>query len=286
MRPRLVALDIDGTLVDAREHVTPAVVEALTAVRRTGVHVVLATGRSVFGIGRIIDLLRLPSGYCVASNGAVIFTFPPTRVLSAVTFDARPAVNAVLEAVPAALVAVEVVGHGYRVNRPFPPGEITGELWVEPLDALTKEPVTRVIIRDPQSSAEEFLDLADRIGLHGTNYFVGFTAWLDLAPQGISKASALDEVASELGVDRSDVLAIGDGRNDLEMLSWAGRGVAMGQAYPEVKSCADDITGTLAEDGVVTELAKWFGLDGLQARPAWADGPPQGVVRSIAECSP
>ncbi len=261
MRPRLLALDIDGTLVDYRERASQAVISAVAAARAAGAEVVLSTGRSVSGIGRIIKVMELPFGHCVASNGAVTFTYPPIQVTSAVTFSAELAVRAVLDAVPDALVAVEVVGRGYRANRHFPEGEITGEMWIEPMDDLIKDPVTRVIIRDPQSSAEDFIALAERIGLHGTSYFVGFTAWLDLAPEGVSKASALAEVAAGLGIEASDVLAIGDGRNDVEMLAWAGRGVAMGQAPPEVKAVADDVTGTLEHDGVVTELAKWFDLD-------------------------
>jgi len=261
VRFRLLALDIDGTLVDSAERASAAVVSAVAAARAAGAHVVLSTGRSVYGIGRIIDVLRLPDGYCVASNGAVIFTYPPVKVTSALTFDAAPAVRVVLEHVPDALVAVEVVGRGYRATHHFPEGEITGQMWIEPLDELVKEPVTRVIIRDPQSSAEDFVALAERVGLHGTNYFVGYTAWLDLAPAGVSKAAALAQVAAELGVERAEVLAIGDGRNDLEMLAWAGRGVAMGQSPPEVKAAANAVTGTLHDDGVVTELAQWFELD-------------------------
>lgn len=263
--PRLVALDIDGTLVDEFEHVTETVVDAVAAAVDAGVHVVLSTGRSVFGISRIIDLLGLEDGHCVASNGAVTFTYSPVEVTNTVTFDARRAVEMVLEHVPDALVAVEVVGGGYRINRHFPAGEITGEMWIQSIDELVSEPVTRVIIRDPESSAEDFVELADRVGLHGTNYFVGYTAWLDIAPEGVSKASALAEVAAVLGIKQSDVLAIGDGRNDLEMLSWAGRGVAMGQAPPEVMAAADDVTGTLHEDGAALELARWFDLRRLAA---------------------
>ncbi len=263
MRFPLVALDIDGTLVDAEERATPAVVAAVASARAAGAEVVLSTGRSVYGIGNIIDLLRLPEGRCVASNGAVTFTYQPVQVRSAVTFDAAPAVRVVLEQVPDALVAVEVVGLGFRANRHFPAGEIGGQIWIEPLDELVKEPVTRVIIRDPHSSAEDFLALADQIGLHGTNYFVGYTAWLDLAPERVTKAAALADVAAELGLGPADVLAIGDGRNDLEMLAWAGRGVAMGQSPQEVKAVADDVTGTIYDDGVVTELARWFDLDSL-----------------------
>ena len=197
----------------------------------------------------------------MASNGAVTFTYSPPEVRTTITFDPEPAVRAVLDRVPGALVAVEVIGRGYRANRHFPAGEINGEMWLETVDELVSEPVTRVIIRHPESSVEDFVALASDLGLHGTNYYVGYTAWLDLAPEGVSKASALADVAAELGVAQADVLAIGDGRNDLEMLEWAGRGVAMGQAPDVVKAVADDVTASWEEDGVVAELGRWFDLD-------------------------
>jgi len=267
--PRLLALDIDGTLLTnspATGQVEPAVRPVVRdAVRRAydaGVHVVLATGRSTLSITPIWDQLGLPrhgaSCLSVASNGAVTFSYPPVEVRSTVTFDAAEIVRLLLEHVPQAAVAVEEIGVGYRLNRPFPDGEITGAMRLQTVEELVAEPVTRVVIRDPHSSEEEFLELAERLGLHGTNYFIGWTAWLDIVPEGVSKASALEDVAHELGVAQADVLAIGDGRNDLEMLRWAGRGVAMGQAPLEVQDAADDVTETVANDGVVVELGRWF----------------------------
>jgi Cof subfamily protein (haloacid dehalogenase superfamily) len=267
--PRLVALDIDGTLF-ANEPSTGAVEEVITApvvaaVRRAyaaGAHVVLATGRSTFGITHVWDLLGLPADgeqvLSVASNGSVTFRYPPLEVLSTVTFDASEIVSMLMQHVPQAAVAVEEVGVGYRINRPFPEGEITGTMTLQTVEELVAEPVTRVIIRDPHSSEEEFLALAEKLGLHGTNYFIGWTAWLDIAPEGTTKASALAEVAERLGVAQQDVLAIGDGRNDIEMLRWAGRGVAMGQAPLEVQEAADDVTETVQADGVAVELGRWF----------------------------
>jgi HAD superfamily hydrolase (TIGR01484 family) len=254
----MVALDIDGTLLDAHEYITPAVRAAVGRARDAGAHIVLSTGRSTFGITRVIEDLDLTGGHAVASNGAVTFSYWPVEVRSTTTFDARETVKLLLEQVPDAMVAVEVIGRGYRVNKPFPDGEITGELWIESVDDLVAEPVTRVIIRDPSQSAEEFVELAERLGLQGTNYFVGYTAWLDLAPEGVSKASGLASIANVLGVDHTDVLAIGDGRNDIEMLRWAGRGVAMGQAPLSVQDSADDVTDTLMDDGAARELSRWF----------------------------
>jgi hydroxymethylpyrimidine pyrophosphatase-like HAD family hydrolase len=115
-----------------------------------------------------------------------------------------------------------------------------------------------VILRDPHASDQDFLALAEHLGLHGVTYFVGWSAWLDIAPAGADKATALADVAARLGVDRRDVLALGDGRNDLEMLRWAGRGVAMADAPPEVQQAADHVTCAFHDGGTVQELSRWF----------------------------
>jgi Cof subfamily protein (haloacid dehalogenase superfamily) len=270
-RPRLVALDIDGTLLKwidgggtTREEITPAVHDAVQRALDAGAHVVLASGRSPHGMTDVADLLALHSDghdplWIVASNGAVVFRYPPLEVVHEETFDARPAVSAILERHPTALVAVEERGVGYRVNRHFPDGELTGEMTIAEVADLVSGPVSRVIIRDPDATADDFVALAEDLGLHGTNYVVGWTAWLDLAPVGVSKASGLEHVARELGLAAADVLAIGDGRNDIEMLRWAGRGVAMGQAIQPVIDAADDVTESVYEDGAAIELNTWFG---------------------------
>ncbi|MBO9522727.1 MAG: HAD family phosphatase [Nocardioidaceae bacterium] len=268
--PKLVALDIDGTLLawvegkgTTHEEVRPAVYEAVRAAHDAGAEIVLASGRSAHAMTIIADLFGFTGIeddplWIVASNGAVVLRYPPVDVVHEVTFDARDAVAAILAEHPEALVAVEERGVGYKINRPFPPGELSGEMIPCDLEEMIADPVSRVIIRDPDATAEDFVALAGRLGLHGTNYVVGWTAWLDLSPVGVHKASGLAEVCSRLGVDAADVLAIGDGRNDIEMLTWAGRGVAMGQAVEEVRAAADGVTGTVYEDGAAQELRRWF----------------------------
>ena len=277
-RPRLVALDIDGTLLKwvegigtTYEQISRPVYDAVHRVLDAGAAVVLASGRSPHGMTRIADLLDLHAEgdealWVVASNGAVIFRYPPLEVVHEETFDAAPAVASVLRHHPTALVAVEERGVGYRVNRPFPEGELSGEMTLAEVEDLVSGPVSRVIIRDPEATADDFVALAARLGLHGTDYVVGWTAWLDLAPLGVNKASGLARVAAELGVDASEVLAIGDGRNDIEMLRWAGRGVAMGQAVEVVQEAADAVTGTVHDEGVALELDRWFPAAGQAAR--------------------
>ena len=273
-QPKVVALDIDGTLLKwiegsgtTHEEIAPAVYAAVHRALDAGAHVVLASGRSPHGMTRIADLLNLHGGerdrlWVVASNGAVVSRYPPLEVVHEETFDAAPAVQAVLEHHPNALVAVEERGVGYRVNRHFPDGELTGAMTITEVADIVAGPVSRVIIRDPEATADDFVKLADKLGLHGINYVVGWTAWLDLAPLGVSKASGLERVVEALGLEAGDALAIGDGRNDIEMLRWVRRGVAMGQAVEEVRAAAHHVTESVYDDGVAVELDRWFGPDG------------------------
>ncbi len=258
-RPLLVALDIDGTIVDHYGIMPEDIHAAIRLVVDAGVPVVLATGRAWHGTQPIFDQLDLPPGPAIASNGAVIVDYPPLEIIKAITFDPSAVIAKVEELAPGTLIAVEEIGRGYRLSGPFPGGDLTGEMIIEDAVSLSSRPVTRVILRDPNSSDEDFIKLAGQLGLHGVTYFVGWSAWLDIAPNGANKASALVDIAAQLGVQREDVLALGDGRNDLEMLRWAGRGVAMGDAPLEVQQAADHVTARFADGGTAGELRRWFG---------------------------
>jgi hydroxymethylpyrimidine pyrophosphatase-like HAD family hydrolase len=258
-RPRLVALDIDGTLVDRNGIMPAAVAEAVALIVQAGVPVVLSTGRSWHGTKPVFDELALPSGPVVCSNGAVVVRYPPQEIIKAITFDPRPVIARVEDFAPGTLIAVEEIGRGYRLTERFPGDDLTGELIIEDAEQLSSRPVTRVIVRDPTRSEEDFLDLARHLGMHGVTYFVGWGSWLDIAPDGVNKATALAEVAAGFGVAAAEVLAFGDGRNDIEMLHWAGRGVAMGDAPDEVKAAANDVTKTIDDGGPAAELRDWFG---------------------------
>lgn len=223
-----------------------------------GVPVVLTTGRSWHATRPVFEQLGLPAGPVVASNGAVTVSFPPFEIERAVTFNPGEVIEKVLRIHPGVAIAAEVVGQGYRVTRPFPEGDLTGAVEVVTVEELAATDVTRIVVRDPDSSDADFVALADRIGLHGVSYSVGWSAWLDIAPEGVNKASALADVVSGFGLAAGDVLAIGDGRNDIELLTWAGRGVAVGDACAEVQAVADHVTGTFAERGTAQELDRWF----------------------------
>jgi hydroxymethylpyrimidine pyrophosphatase-like HAD family hydrolase len=257
-RPRLVACDVDGTLVDHDGRMPTAVGEAIDLVLAAGVPVVLATGRSWHGTLPLVEEMKLPPGPSVCSNGAVIVRYPPEEIVKAVTFDPREVIKRVEEFAPGTLIAVEEIGRGYRLNNHFPGGDLTGEMIIEDVEQLSAKPVTRIILRDPTRSDQDFVGLARQLGLDGVTYFVGWSAWLDIAPAGVNKATALAEVAAGLGISAADVLAFGDGRNDIEMLRWAGRGVAIGDAPAEVQEAADDVSVPFGDGGPVFELRRWF----------------------------
>lgn len=257
----LVALDVDGTLVDWDEAMSDRVRKAVQNVAAAGHHVVISTGRSVHGTLPILDRLGLVEGFAVSSNGSVTIRLDPAlpsgwEVADVVTFDPAPALTLLREHLPTALFLVEGVDvAGPRlVTASFPDGELAGEVRIVPFEQLLHEPATRVVVRSVEHTPQQFIDVVRRSGLHGVNYAVGWTAWLDLAPDGVSKASALEIVRERLGVAASDTLAIGDGRNDLEMFDWAARSVAMGQAIDEVRAAASQVTASIEEDGAALVL--------------------------------
>lgn len=258
-RARLLALDVDGTAMSYGGVVSDELRAAVADVVAAGLHVVLATGRSLRAAKDGADAIGLTDGWMVCSNGAVVARLDPQEpagyeVTKVVTFDPSPALQVLVAELPGALYAVENLGVGYLVTAPFPDGELSGEIEVVPFATLCAAPASRVVIRSPQATPDEFHALVDRVGLREVSYAVGWSAWLDLTPEGVSKASALEELRQRLGVEPFATVAIGDGRNDVEMLTWAARGVAMGHADEPVRAAADEVTGTIDDDGAVAVI--------------------------------
>ncbi|MGL5858969.1 MAG: HAD family hydrolase [Angustibacter sp.] len=258
---QLVALDIDGTVLDHDGALSDRVRDAVHAVAESGRHVVLATGRSPVAVTPVLDRLSLTDGYAVGSNGALTMRIDPAaphgyHVVDVREFDATDALVLLREHLPEAVYAVEDRASEFRVTGPFPDGELLGRLHYVPFEALLNRPVTRVVVRSPQHTTTDFLDLVHQLGLEGASYTVGWTAWLDIAPEGVSKAHGLQVVTDSLGLTAADVLAVGDGRNDLEMFAWAGRSVAMGQAPLEVRAAADETCAAVVDDGLADVLER------------------------------
>lgn len=255
----LVALDVDGTLLSHLGDVTPRVVDAVAALAATGAHVVVATGRGVVATTPVLDVLDLLHGYSVCSNGAMTLRLDPSleggfEILEAVTFHPEATLRRLRRVLPDALFLVEDAHMGRLVSAPFPDGELHGEPRVVDFEELCQVSATRVTLRAPDLEATHIHEALDQAGLHGVSYAVGWTAWLDVAPEGVTKASALERVREHLGVSPFATVAVGDGANDHEMFNWASWGVAMGQATDQTKAHANDVTGTVAEDGVAWVL--------------------------------
>ena len=155
---------------------------------------------------------------------------------------------------PDGIVAVESPGSGFRATRPFPDGELIEDLTVVGLDELRARPVSRVILRAPGMDVDEFRALVVGSGLHSVEYAIGWTAWLDVAPQGVTKASALARLAARLGTDAAHAVAVGDGGNDIEMISWAGAGAVMGSAPRPVVEAGDLVTESVWRDGAAAVM--------------------------------
>ncbi|SEF14184.1 HAD family hydrolase [Jiangella alba] len=260
-RPELVALDVDGTLVtyaEAHQPPRPPVVDAVRRARDAGAHVVVATGRSMHSTLPLLDLLGLKDGYAVCSNGAVVVDVAMRAPVEIESFDITDTVRYFTATIPDAVLAVEELGRGYRVTGEFPAGDLDGDTTVVPHDQLVAKPVTRLVVRWPNGDRDRLRDIARDSGLPSVDYAIGFTAWLDIMPVGVSKASGLAKVATRLGVTASDALAVGDGHNDLEMLRWAAVGVAMGQAPDDVKAVADTVCGDVESNGLAALLEAYF----------------------------
>ncbi|MEN9606298.1 MAG: hypothetical protein RL605_126 [Actinomycetota bacterium] len=265
----LIAIDIDGTLVHDDGFLSPAVVDQVQRVRALGHEVIVATGRSAANAIPVIREVGIHTGYSVASNGAVTLSVNPedTRgyeVHEVITFDPRQVLTELIAHLPNAHFAVENPDGSYHFHRPFPAYALGDRNIETSLDDLMDSPVSRVVVLSPEHEVDEFLGIVEKIGLHSVSYAIGYTAWLDIAPQGISKASALEKLRSELGINPAQVIAMGDGRNDIAMFEWAqsggGLAFAMGQGPEEVRAAATAVTASVEDDGVAQVLAGFEGI--------------------------
>ena len=261
----LIALDIDGTVLQEDGVINDSVTVAVQRVRDAGHEVMLATGRSVAMTMPILDRLGIAPQYVVCSNGAITLIRDPEaptgyRRFHVETFDPSDVLTTIRSSLETANYAVEDEEGLYRYTGYFPDGTLGAISEKVDFAELMTTHATRVVVISPEHGIEDFLSVVERMGLHQVSYNVGWTAWLDIAPDGINKSTALERVREILGIPRSQVMAVGDGRNDIEMLEWAsaeGRGVAMGQAPAEVLEVASEVTGTDLDDGVATLLANF-----------------------------
>ena len=258
----LVALDIDGTVLHEDGTLSQTVIREVQRVRDLGHEVTLATGRSVSMTLPVLEQLELSPEYVVSSNGAILLRRDERehrnyRREHVEHFDPTPVLKSIKERLPHAHYAVENETGMYRYTGWFPEGALDITTEQVDFDDLLTTVATRVVVIAPGHDSKEFEDAVEQLGLHQVSYAVGWTNWLDIAPDGVNKSTALERARQALGFPRHRVMAIGDGRNDIEMFRWAGahgRAVAMGQAPPEVLEVATEVTRPDREDGVAWAL--------------------------------
>lgn len=254
----LIALDIDGTVLTEAGELLDEVKFEIGRVVASGNEVMLATGRSVAMTLPIVDRLGIAPQYVVCSNGAITLRRGADGYERAFveTFSPREVLTTIRSYLAEANYGVEDEEGVYRYHGTFPAGVLGATSKRVEFDELLDVIATRVVVISPGTAIDDFLDVVEKMGLHKVSYNVGWTAWLDIAPDGVNKSTAMERVRSLLDIPIDDVIAIGDGRNDIEMLQWAGRGVAMGQAPDEVKAVASEVTGSDLDGGVAQVLAE------------------------------
>ncbi len=254
----LIALDVDGTVMREDGVISDDVHAQITRMAELGHEVMIATGRSVAMTLPVVDRLGITPEYIVCSNGAITLKRDPEAPLGyrrdlVETFDPTEVLQTVRANLTTANYAVEDEDGLSRYTGSFPDGALgAGSEKVE-FDQLLGQRATRVVVISPEHAIEDFLDVVEEMGLHKVSYNVGWTAWLDIAPDGVNKSTALERVRELIDIPRDRVIAVGDGRNDIDMLEWAsqsGRGVVMGQAPDEVRAAGNEMTATDIDDGV------------------------------------
>ena len=256
---KLIASDLDGTLLHLNKEVTPRTTAAIRAAFEAGLVVVAATGRQVTQVPEPV----LASGirYIVASNGAIGVDLADGTIL----FE-RLLAPQVAAAIVAHLTA-ELEGVRFSAVRDggarhaAEPGyldlvkPVERKQWIELIEPaslaeVVAQPTLKLTVRHPTLSADDLLAVMDASGLTGFHATTSGAPFLEIQGAGVTKATGVARLCGLLGFDASEVMSAGDARNDVELLEWAAFGVAMGNAVPAAIAAADWTTTRNDEDGL------------------------------------
>lgn len=259
----LIALDLDGTLTNHDKEVTPLTRQALMEAQTDGATLVLASGRPTYGIKPVAETLGLDKagGYVLAYNGGKVIEWKTGRELFAQSLPA--------EVIPYLHHYARTRGYallGYR------DGDILTELpddaYVREearinrmsvtrvdnlLDALESHPTKLLMTGNPPLMVQAEAELADALG-GKMDVYRSAPFFVELVPKGVDKAQSLMRLLGRLNLSPAELMAFGDGYNDLSMLRLAGMGVAMANAVPELRAAADYVTDSNEEDGVAKAI--------------------------------
>jgi Cof subfamily protein (haloacid dehalogenase superfamily) len=260
---RLVASDLDGTLLRSDGSVSGRTRAALVAARAAGLEVVLASARPPHWLADIADDVGA-GDIAICCNGAVVHDLREARTLHHFALPSvvgARVVRALRALAPGVAFACEREETAIREPAYDP-------LWPTPdsqprADALVfvQVPVSKLVVQHPTVPQDELLDLTlEACGDDATVTYSG-ERLVEVSALGVTKGFALERVCDELGIAASEVVAFGDMPNDAEMLAWAGRGVAVANAHPDALAVADEVTASNDLDGVAVALERLLAND-------------------------
>lgn len=267
---RMVATDLDGTIVRADGSVSPRTVAAFDACLARGVDVVMVTGRPPRWLAPVVAATGL-RGVALCGNGAVVYDVVAGAVVHARTLpapDVLEVARRLRAAIPGVAFAVETLD-GFRREPSYVPRFDWGmQTRTAELPGLLEDgpAVVKLLCRHEHTSGDAMLGVA-RAALHDLavpthSNAAGTGGLVEISALGVTKASALAALAAERGVDAREVVAFGDMPNDLEMLRWAGRGYAMADGHPEALAAADCVAPACRDDGVAQVVEALLAADG------------------------
>lgn len=270
---RAIALDLDGTLTNHDKVITPKTREALLEAESKGAIIILASGRPTYGIVPVAECLELNKrgGYILSYNGGNIVNAKtgeklfsqilPNAVLPILYRYAREHNHALLGYAGNEIITEmsndKYVKEESRINK------MNIRQVENLLDALEPHPTKLLMTGDPKDMLQAEDDLVEILG-EKMDIFRSAPFFLELVPKGIDKAQSLLRLLGKINLTPADMIAFGDGYNDLSMLKLAGVGVAMANAAPEVRAEADYVTLSNEEDGVASAL-EHFGMSSFSA---------------------
>ncbi len=263
---KLVAIDMDGTLLDNDKHLSQKNVQAIARVAQAGVKVVICTGRQLSGVKPYYDQLDLGAdqAFAVLNNGCSIYQTNGWTLLEAQTLPHSALKDLLALSEPFSGVHLTLVSDHYDVLAKEVPAivQADADLVFDQARAVSLEDMVGEKVFKAMYMAEP--DLMDRFqaqvekSLEGDYSVVRSQPYLfEVLPKGVSKASGLKSLCQALGIALADVMAIGDAANDLEMLAEVGHPVAMGNASTAVKALARYQTKSNQADGVAYALEHW-----------------------------
>ena len=274
---RLIAVDLDGTVLRGNGRITHTTRRALRMARRRGAVVCVATGRAPTGARQYARVLRA-QGPIICLDGALILVGNRVLFDRPLPADVTRQVIRITEQMSGGWIALTRHGriHGGRSRRP--PQASLGQVLRHPArslrffksvwreehrrtDGVPDEPVYKFLIWAPVGQARTALDAAVR-SLPGVRIPSSPGTTTEVVAAGVTKGHALELVAQHLQIQATQVVAFGDAINDIEMLAWAGYGVAMGGAPAELLAVADAQTETVQQDGLARELRRLFRRSG------------------------